>query len=213
MSSFYKDTILRDGFLFKNNRFWVDRGFIPFTEPETLRSWFLPELSLDGKFAIDIYEDEDSFVRGQLKHYGVDFDEKDISGDGSRLMQKALRDGKCDKVPDHIIQLRKDMQKDWVKIASVKELAHFPPLFLEKYFLTSGEPDRVKTPDGLTVPFERFYPQEASLLFEAAGNVKGLHREKVRSAKSLVVFLGWGCRGCAYKSKRANCQGQEANRG
>ncbi len=48
-----------------------------------------------------------SFVRGQLKHYGVEFDEKEISGNGTHLIKKVLQAGKCDKVPDNIAELRK----------------------------------------------------------------------------------------------------------
>ncbi|KAJ6188037.1 hypothetical protein N7519_002945 [Penicillium mononematosum] len=41
----------------------------------------------------------------QLNHYGVQFEEKDFSGNGPGFMEKVLQEGKCDHVPGHILEL------------------------------------------------------------------------------------------------------------
>jgi hypothetical protein len=58
-------------------------------ESSSLRSMFLPRLAPAGQKKIsEGYRD--NFVRGQLKHYGVQFDEKAISGNGTLLMKEVL---------------------------------------------------------------------------------------------------------------------------
>lgn len=77
---------------------------IPRVESSDLRKEFLPKMTSEGERRIARWSKSgapDSFVRAQLKHYGVQFDESDLSGNGVDLLTKVLEDGKCDSVPQH----------------------------------------------------------------------------------------------------------------
>lgn len=69
----------------------------------SLQRMFVPKLTPEGRKRLN---DNNYFVRGQLKHYGVEFDEAEISGNGAVLMKKVLQAGDCDEVPEHISKLR-----------------------------------------------------------------------------------------------------------
>ena len=56
-----------------------------------LKALFLPTLT---KEANKLLRDQRNFVRGQLQHYGIDYDEKEFSGNGTKLLKKALQGGK-----------------------------------------------------------------------------------------------------------------------
>jgi hypothetical protein len=72
-------------------------------EASDLRSMFLPTTSKVGEHML---HKNDHFVRCQMKHYGVDFKEREFSGDGSALMgREVLEEGRCDQVPSHILEL------------------------------------------------------------------------------------------------------------
>lgn len=68
----YKD-IRRDGFVYGLGRFQAEPGPMDRVEGARLRGMFLPKLSREGQKAI---RDNLSFVRCQLNHYGVQFEEE-----------------------------------------------------------------------------------------------------------------------------------------
>ena len=54
---------------------------------------FLPQLTPEAnKLLRDHYSPE--FIRGQLQHYGVDYNEKEFSGNGTLLFKKVLQASK-----------------------------------------------------------------------------------------------------------------------
>src|SRR5436190_10388877 len=138
--SYYND-ITRDGFVCSFGRFYTQPGRVERVEGSSLRSMFLPRLTPEGRRQLNAGY-SDYFVRGQLKHYGVQFDESEISGNGTLLMKKVLQAGKCDKVPDHIIELREQMHAEWLNKLTPEQLSHHPDWVMERYFLSSGQPDR-----------------------------------------------------------------------
>lgn len=87
-----------------------------------------------------------NFVRGQLKHYGVQFDERNFSGKGAILMKKVLQAGKRDKVPDHIAELRDQMHTEWLNKCTPEELSNYPEFAMERYFLSSADQIAQKQP-------------------------------------------------------------------
>lgn len=101
----YKD-IRRDRFVYGLGRFQAEPGPMDRVEGAHLRSMFLPKLSREGQKAI---RDNLSFVCCQLNHYGVQFEEKEFSGNGTALMKKVPQEGKCDQVPGHILELQQKM--------------------------------------------------------------------------------------------------------
>lgn len=129
--------ITKDGFCYSRGRFYVRPGYVERVESSALRDMFLPRISPLGRQKLN-GPNSDNFVRAQLKHYGVAFDESQISGDGSLLMKKALLIGKCDRVPDHIADLHEQMHAEWLNKSTPEQLASYPKLVLEKYFLSSS---------------------------------------------------------------------------
>ncbi|KAK6208471.1 hypothetical protein LQW54_006817 [Pestalotiopsis sp. IQ-011] len=78
------------------------------------------------------------FVRAQSKHFGVEFDESEISDDGHLLMQKVLEEGKCDKVPCDIAELLEELLEEWLEKLTPEELSpprwdHEEILFVQWY--------------------------------------------------------------------------------
>lgn len=59
---------------------------------ERLKALFLPSLTAEAKELLR--EHGESFVRGQLQHYGVEFGEGEFSGNGTLLMRRVLKSGK-----------------------------------------------------------------------------------------------------------------------
>jgi hypothetical protein len=53
---------------------------------------FLPRLTSSANEKLR--ESGRSFVRGQLQHYGVDYDEREFTGNGTLLFKKLLQAGK-----------------------------------------------------------------------------------------------------------------------
>ncbi|GFZ50732.1 hypothetical protein JCM24511_08490 [Saitozyma sp. JCM 24511] len=124
-----------------------------------------------GEAAFEVFE----FVRGQLKHYGLDLEERDVQGNGVALMKKVLKAGK--------------MSKEWFAKVSLREMGEtFPVERVKMYFLDEmGNPDQSKTMDGLAVPLPPFSRYRVGRLCEAVEKVPGLHHE--RDGDTLLV--GW----------------------
>jgi hypothetical protein len=101
----------RDGFSCSDGRFSAQPGSVERVEGSSLLSMFLPKLAPEGRKKLNEVS-SDHFVRGQLKHYGLQFDESEMPGNGSVLMKEVLQAGECDKVPDHITQLRKQLHAE-----------------------------------------------------------------------------------------------------
>lgn len=96
MSYYHDDSITSDGFTCSYGRLFAHPGRVERVEGSSLRSMFLPRLNSEGNKRLR-HCNSDDFVRGQLKHYGVQFYESDISGNGTLLLKKVLQAGKCDK--------------------------------------------------------------------------------------------------------------------
>ena len=133
----------------------------------------------------------DNFVRGQLKHYGVKFDEREISGSGTLLMKKVLQAGKCDKVPDHISELREQMHAEWLNKLTPEQLSSYPDWVMERYFLSSGRPDHKKTTTVVGIPLPPHSSYRVSQIHEAASKVKGLYQATGLGLKMQTIFMGW----------------------
>lgn len=84
----YSD-IIRDGFTCAFGRFYT-RGRVERIDGSRLKTMFLPRLTTEANKLLS----GSDFVRGQLQHYGVDYDEQEYSGNGTLLLKKVLRAGK-----------------------------------------------------------------------------------------------------------------------
>jgi hypothetical protein len=190
MSSYHDGDITRDGFACSYGRFYAQPGRVERVEDSSLRSMFLPRLTPEGRR--QLYAGySDYFVRGQLKHYGVQLDESKISGNGTLLMKKVLQAGKCDKVPDHITELREQMHAEWLNKLTPEHLSSSPEWVMERYFLSFGQPDRTKTTTVVGIPLDRHSSYRASQMREATSKVAGLHQETGLGPKTQTIFMGW----------------------
>jgi hypothetical protein len=124
--------IRRDGFCSGFGRFMAEPGRLDRIEGSHLRNMFLPKMSREGQKAL---RDNRHFVRGQLKHYGVQFEEREFSGNGTALMKKALQAGKCDRVPSHILELQEQMHVEWLNDCTLAQLSSHPEWIMDKVFL------------------------------------------------------------------------------
>ena len=84
------DGVVRDGFTCEYGRFYA-KGRVERVDSSCLKAMFLPQLTPEAK---TLLRANMNFVRGQLQHYGVDYDDKDISGNGTLLLKKMLLAGK-----------------------------------------------------------------------------------------------------------------------
>jgi hypothetical protein len=190
MSHYHDGDITRNGFACSYGRFYTHPGRVERVDGSSLRSMFLPKLTSDGRKKIDgTYRD--NFVRGQLKHYGVQFDESEISGNGTLLLKKVLQAGKCDKVPDHISELREQMHMEWLNTLTPERLSNDREWVMERYFLTSGRPDHTKTITVVGIPLPPGSSYRADQMREAASEVTGLHHATGRGPKTQTIFMGW----------------------
>jgi len=94
------DEVKRDGFIFAYGRFYVQKGRVERVDGARLKDMFLPKLTGEANKLIRDHHD-DLFVRGQLKHYGVEYDESEITGNGTLLLKKVLKDGKVSPGGSH----------------------------------------------------------------------------------------------------------------
>lgn len=93
--------IIRDGFESSYGRFYVgDAGDharrvgrlrVERIETSRLKAMFLPRLTHEAN---KLFRDYIEFVRCQIKHYGVEFDEGEFTGQGTGLIKKVLMAGK-----------------------------------------------------------------------------------------------------------------------
>ncbi|CAI7626877.1 unnamed protein product [Penicillium bialowiezense] len=132
-------------------------------EGSALREMFLSKMTPKGKKAL---RDDRDFVRSQLKHYGVDIDEHNCSGKGTNILKSALQAGKCDRVPDYISQLEKELHSKWLSQRSPEELADYPDWAMQSEY-RSGK------------------------MMEAAKEVTGLHHKRAIGLQNQVIYMGW----------------------
>lgn len=84
------EDVCRNGFTYGFGRFLAG-GRVERVEGARLRAMFLPRLTPE---ATRLLREHRYFVRAQLQHYGVDFDEQEFSGNGTHLLKKSLQAGK-----------------------------------------------------------------------------------------------------------------------
>ncbi|EAW19308.1 uncharacterized protein NFIA_092690 [Aspergillus fischeri NRRL 181] len=186
MSAHHYNDIRRDGFISAFGRFMTDPGRMDRIAGSQLRSMFLPKLSREGQKAL---RDNPDFVRHQLKHYGVQFEEREFTGKGTALMKAALQAGKCDQVPDHIMKLQKQMHADWISERSPEQLSSHPDWVMQKYFLSADQPDRTKTTTVIGIPLDRHSQYRSGQMIEAASKITGLHHMRAFGPKAQVIFM------------------------
>lgn len=189
MSAHHNNDIHRDGFVSGFGRFMTESGRIDRIEGSQLRSMSLPKLSREGQKAL---RNSFHFVRSQLKHYGVQFEENEFSGNGTALMKAALLAGKCDRVPDHILKLQDQMHAEWISQRTPDQLSSDPDWVLQRYFLSAGRPDHTKTTTVVGIPLDRYSQYRSGKMIEAASKVPGLHHMRAVGPKTQVIFHGLG---------------------
>jgi hypothetical protein len=89
------DDIARNGFTCAFGRFYA-KGRVERIDGSRLKAMFLPRLTPEAN---KLLRDHSDFVRGQLQHYGVDYDETQFSGNGTLLLKKVLQAGKVRRAP------------------------------------------------------------------------------------------------------------------
>ena len=186
----HPDDIIRDGFRYAHGRFFAQHR-VERVDGSRLSSIFLPRLTPEASKLIQTYSRSD-FVRGQLQHYGVGYDESDFSGNGTLLLKKALQAGKCDKVPDHIEALRVEMYAEWLERQSEEQLSDNPKWVMDKHFVdSSGKPYPTKTTKVIGIPYPPLSNYRSSQLRDAAGRISGLHQATARGCSTQTVYLSW----------------------
>lgn len=188
MSAHHYNNIRRDGFASAFGRFMADPGRMDRIEGSQLRSMFLPKLSREGQKAL---RDNSGFVRSQLKHYGVQFEEREFIGKGTALMKAALQAGKCDQVPGYIMKLQKQMHAEWISERTPEQLSSDPDWVMQKYFLSADQPDRTKMTTIVGIPLDRYSQYRSGQMIEAASKITGLHHLRAFGPKTQVIFMGW----------------------
>jgi hypothetical protein len=124
-------------------------------------------------------------------HYGVTFQEKEFTGNGTLLLKKALQAGKCDQVPKHILELQERLHAEFLDRCSLAELSYHPDWTMEKYFLTSGRPDHTKTTTVVGIPLPLHSRYRLQNLINTASKVPELHHQKADGPQTLMIFMGW----------------------
>ncbi|KAJ5737797.1 uncharacterized protein N7483_002922 [Penicillium malachiteum] len=183
----FPDTVRRDGFTSDHGIFRTEVGNLIAVAPGQFKKLFLPRTTSAGKKALE----NPDFVRAQLTHYGVEFEESDISGNGLELLKTFMKAGMLNKIPAHILQLQADMHQEWINTCTIEQLGTEPRWLLERYFLSNGVPDHTKTRTLLAVPFPKSSRRLPRLLEEAAGNVSGLHAMQSSGFVTRTVFIAW----------------------
>ncbi|KAI1161256.1 hypothetical protein F5B18DRAFT_456596 [Nemania serpens] len=204
------DEITRDGFSYGFDGFCAEPGHVKFLAGSSLRQAFLPKTTAQGNKLI--CKGGERFVRGQLKHYGVMFDESEFSGNGTALLQKVLQAGKCDEVHSRMSKLRAEMHAEWLAQLTPGELSGHPEWIMERYFLTSGQLDRSKTGTVIAIPFRAYCSHGAAEVREAAGKITGLHEATGRGSMTSPVFLGWDSAAVSRAAEEHGAKEAEAAR-
>ncbi|KAE9961978.1 hypothetical protein BLS_001044 [Venturia inaequalis] len=177
--------IKRGKFELADERFEVDG--IPRYSTESLKRDFLPRLSPEANRLLRRHH---NFVRSQLIHYGVEFNDKNLTGHGTRFLKKALEAGLMDRVPQDIEQMREEMRDEYFVKLPIQELAQEYPLrFVKQYFLNDlGGPDRTRTTTVLEIEgVDHRSDYTRRKVEQALNTVPGLHYTSSPSS----MFIGW----------------------
>ncbi|KAI1171158.1 hypothetical protein F4777DRAFT_566514 [Nemania sp. FL0916] len=211
------EAIVRGDFFYAYGRFYANPGQVERVQGSVLRAAFLPELTPAGQEYLSTprylggqtylrHNYEDWFVRCQLKHYGVPFNEADIAGNGTLLLQKALEAGRCDQVPAHIAQQRDEMHAEWIQQLTLEETSKkmqgHPEWVMERCFLTSGQPDRTKTTTVIGMPFDVDDSDRYGAMREAVSRIPGLHQVTCNVPGEQTIFVGWDSAAVKQAAKR-----------
>ncbi|KAH8683847.1 hypothetical protein BGZ61DRAFT_455347 [Ilyonectria robusta] len=178
--------------------------------PETLR------LKRDQKAARESAKElfkKDFFV-AQLKHYGIEFASTAKVSQLRDLLEVAVREDRCERVPAAVLLLEKSMRRDYEplqqawerdvraydakkkyqdddKFAKCTTPGQRASLdlnrFIEYYFLTDGQPDQAKTTKPLAV---HGFGDRASL-HRIAERVDGLHTVSGGTGMDRTLCIGW----------------------
>ncbi|KAI0380266.1 hypothetical protein F5Y04DRAFT_282030 [Hypomontagnella monticulosa] len=175
-----------DGFEFSFGRFFAYPGRVEYVESATLRKLFLPGVTQEAK---ELVRNNPYFVRGQLRHYGVSYDESELTGDGIDVFKAMLEEGELDVVPEDIQILRNQLSTLWYDQLTLEELGDsYPERLIRKCFLNVfGEPDPAKITDVLTVPLLPGSTYRVGKLIDAVHQVDGLHCERREDS----LYIGW----------------------
>ncbi|QDS74749.1 hypothetical protein FKW77_001230 [Venturia effusa] len=179
------DWVKRGEFEFGYDRFEVHS--IHCYSTQSLKQDFIPRLTPRGN---KLLRDHSKFVRSQLIHYGVEFRDRDLTGNGTIFLKRALEAGLMDRVPEKIERMRKEMAEEWYAQLPVKDLApEYPTRFVKQYFLNnSGTPDRTKTTAVLEIEgvgYKSSYRR--GKIEQALNTVPGLHY----TSSPYSMFVGW----------------------
>ncbi|KAH6623406.1 hypothetical protein F5144DRAFT_623373 [Chaetomium tenue] len=188
MKGHHDHSIVRYGFTYEYGRFYA-KGRVECVSSSRLESMFLPRLTQEASSLLRT--NCRAFVRGQLQHYGVDYDEREISGNGALLLKKMLLAGKCDEVPDYIEELKSEMHAEWLARQSDEFLSGHPGWVIEKYFVDrSGEPATTRTTRVVGIPYPLSSNRLPGQLRQAAQQLCGLHHA-TGFGTTQTIYLGW----------------------
>ncbi|TVY84675.1 hypothetical protein LSUE1_G000924 [Lachnellula suecica] len=176
MSYYRDDTITRDGFSCSYGRFCAEPGRVERVQGSSLQSMFLPSINAEGRKRL---RESGYLVRGHLKHYGVQFDEKETSGNGTSLMKKGLLAGECDQVPEPLNKLREQMHTEWLESLTPRKTFRLSRVGHGQTITVVG------------IPLDRHSTYRAGQMRDAASKVSGLHLETSRGPKTQTIFMGW----------------------
>ena len=83
--------VRRDGFASKCDRFYALPGRVERKDGDTLKDMFLPTMTSAAQTA---QRKNQHFIRGQLQHYGISYNEDELSNDAVPFFQNVLGEGK-----------------------------------------------------------------------------------------------------------------------
>ncbi|KAJ0424166.1 hypothetical protein BJY00DRAFT_277216 [Aspergillus carlsbadensis] len=151
---------------------------------------FIPKTTREAQKRL---RDHCGFIRGQLQHYGVSFDESEFTGNGTKLLKKALEPGKCDAVPAYILALQEQLHREWLETSMPKAITAQPDWVMDAYFPRIGDrqQDRTKMTTVIKQSFPRSSEYRVGSMREAASKVEGLHHKTGWGPKTQTSFMGW----------------------
>lgn len=106
-------------------------------------------------------------------------------------MKKVLQEGKCDRVPGHILELQNQIHVEWLDQRTPAQLSTLPDFVMAKYFLSFGKPNPKNTTFIDGIPLERGSDVYSGEMMKAASNIAGLHHKKAMGPKTHTLFMGW----------------------
>ncbi|KAL6817145.1 hypothetical protein J3E69DRAFT_358364 [Trichoderma sp. SZMC 28015] len=201
----------RDGFQLRKGVFSIDA--IDRVEGSRLHELFKPStlrLKRDQKAATEEARRlfRRPFFAAQLRYYGVYFPSSASKLELQALLQDAVRQGKCNHVPQPVAELEASMRADYEPLQRNERAAFDPQRFIDMYFLTDGEPDMAKTTEALALDgLDRGWK-----LQDAARKVPGLHTWGGGYLEARKICIGWNREEVFRLAKSIMDRQDEANR-